>query len=69
MFPSGNTVLSGAEERGVQRHSLAPFLISSIPADLRSYMRSKQLTTMQHKVQGLHTFRTQLSKPFLSSNF
>ena len=35
---SFTTVLSGAEERGVQRCSLAPFLIFSIPADLRSYL-------------------------------
>ena len=34
------TVLPGTEERGVQHHSLASFLISSIPADLRSYLRS-----------------------------
>ena len=42
-FTWSNTVLSGAEERRVQRRSLAPFLIFSIPADLRSYLRSKGL--------------------------
>ena len=30
------TVLSDAEERGVQNRSLAPFLVVSISADLRS---------------------------------
>ena len=62
------TVLSSAEERGVQRCRLAPFLIFLIPADLRSYLRSKQLASMQYKAQGLHTFRTRLSKPFLPLN-
>ena len=62
------TALLCAEERGVQRCSLAPFLIFSIPADLRSYLRSNQLASMQYKAQGLHTFRIRLSKPFLSLN-
>ena len=35
-----HTVLPGAEERGVQHHSLGLFLIFSILADLRSYLRS-----------------------------
>ena len=35
-----NTVLPGAEEHGVQHCSLALFLIFSISADLRSYLRS-----------------------------
>ena len=62
------SVLSGDEEHGVQRCSLAPFLIFSIPADLHSYLQSNQLASMQHKAQGLHTFRVRLSKPFLSLN-
>ena len=62
------TVLSGAEERGVQHYSLAQFLIFLIPADLRSFLRSKQLASMQYKAQGLHTFHIRLSTPFLSLN-
>ena len=49
------TVLSGAEERGVQRRSLAPFLIFSIPADLRSFLRTKWRPSMQYKVRILRT--------------
>ena len=43
------TVLSGAEERGAQRRSLALFLIFSIPANLPSFLRSQRLATMQYK--------------------
>ena len=64
-FSSQYTVLSVAEELGIQRCSLAPFLIFLIPADLRSYLRSKQLASMQYKVQGLRTYRIQLSKTVL----
>ena len=63
-----STVLSGAEERGVQCRSRAPFLIFSIPADLRSYLRSKRFASMKYKAQTLHTFSVWLFKPFLSSN-
>ena len=49
------TVLSGAEECGVQRRSLAPFLIFSSPADLRSDLRTKWRPSMQYKVHILRT--------------
>ena len=64
------TVLPGAEELEAQRCSLAPVLIFSIPADLRSYLQSKRLAIMQHKAQCLlHTFHIELYKLFLLSNF
>ena len=63
-----HTVLLGAKERGVERCSLVSFLIFSIPADLRSYLRSNQLASMQYKAQGLHIFRIRISKSFLSLN-
>ena len=51
-----STVLSGAEERGVQRRSLAPYLIFSIPAELRSYLRTMWRPSMQYKAHGLYIF-------------
>ena len=42
--------------------------VFSIPADLGSYLRSKRLTSMQYKAQGLRTYHMRLSKPFLSLN-
>ena len=67
LFLKDYTVLSGAEERGVQRRSLVPFLIFSIPVDLRSYLWIKWRPSMQYNVQGVYIFRMRLSKPFLSS--
>ena len=49
------TVLPGAEERGVQHHSLVSSLILLIPADLRSYLRS----TSGHESSAMHKFCTQ----------
>ena len=42
------TVLTSAEERGVQHHSLESFFIFSIPVDLRSICR--------HESSAMHTF-------------
>ena len=57
------TVLSGAEERGVQCRSLVPFLIFSIPADFRSYLQANGALLCSTK----YMFCVRLSELFLSS--
>ena len=69
---STTTVLTGAEEHGVQHHSPVLFLILLIPADLRSCLCS----TGSHESSAMHKFCTQNAKYnlvfpnlFLYSNF
>ena len=71
---SMHTVLPGAEERGVQHHSLVSFLILLIPADLRSYLRSPavmkavQCTSFAPRMQNTCTTMS-FQNQFFSSFF